>query len=229
MQSLRNTGNPALHFVTGRPAWSVILVCYSARARKAMRPQSLIHLSAFRLWVCEESNSTTRHFQSSWRKPRHPLPSQPHWSAHYVTVLTFSLAGRCSGGSQRSYHIHCLVTLTTRDHNTLSGVQAACGADRSRRPPLYSSSYFANQTRPFSFLASQPVITKDLVFPLPSHGFYPSPSDSHTHAKLSRTPMAPHLTPPPWNPKSPLNWLTKRSVCNIWKSRAVLYGRRTLW
>lgn len=81
-------------------------------------------------------------------------------------------------------------------------------------PHGYSGSYFANQTRPFSFLASQPVITKDLVFP-PLSGSTPHPP-LQTLMPNYRGPRW-RLTspPPPLNPKSPLNWFTVRSDRDI--------------
>ena len=144
-----------------------------------------------RLWVCKVSNSTTTHFQSSWRKTTTPSSIT---STLNSTVLTFNFAGLCSGGLQWSYHIHCLATLTTRDHNTLSGVRAACGADRSRRPPRLQRQLL-RQPNASVFLPRQPTSHHQRSGLPPSLRFYPSPTATHTHAKLSRTTMAPHQPP----------------------------------
>jgi hypothetical protein len=80
-----------------------------------------------------------------------------------------------------SHHIHI-----SRVRSSLTNVRAACISDRAEKNPHcpdIQQQLLANQKRPLSFLASQPVITKDLAFPSADPSPLPPPNSA---AKLER-------------------------------------------
>ena len=172
----------------GRPARSVTR--YSARVRKAISTQPLINLRdyGFEFAKCRFRSQHT--FSRSEEKPRHPLPSQPRWTALYLRLVSPAAARVVRNDHTTSIvSQHSLHVTTTRSPASRLLVVPIDQDD----PHGYSGSYFANQTRPFSFLASQPVITKDLVFP-PLSGSTPHPA--------LLTPM-PNYRGPRWRLTSP--------------------------
>lgn len=141
------------------------------------------------------------------------------------TVLTLVWPAASDVPDNHNTSIVSPYTHIARVHRSLTSVRAACISDQAHKNPHCTTAVTSptKSVRPFSFLASQPVITKDLAFPSADPTPLPPPN---APAKLERATMAPHGSsspPPPSEAKSSKTWMTRKSLCDI-SGDAVFYS-----